>query len=264
MSWTEERALMEAMGDGHNYNPAPRYSVYVKNGTVNPFVSVAGVTKTVNYVSPGGGVQFLYWVAEGIELTEEQKTATTLTFEQPENDIRLYAITDRAITSVQLSESELDMYEGTEISLTATIRPTDAVRTLIWTSSDESIATVDENGKVSAIIPGTVTITATSAINPEVYATCLIEVLEAVVVGANNAKFVRVANSNRITTITFTTNVILSNGRNEVRTYAIQIGANNNNIDGRYIFPAGHDLAGLTLTYDIKGNGSNIKAFSIR
>ena len=84
------------------------------------------------------------------------------------------------------------------------------------------------------------------------------------IVGVNNARFLQVSNSNRITTVTFTVNVILANGSNQVRTYTFQEAANNNNIDGRFIFPPSHELAGRTLTYDIKGNGSNIKAFVIR
>jgi len=35
-------------------------------------------------------------------------------------------------------------------------------------------------------------------------------------------------------------------------------------LSGSYKFGAGHDLAGYTLTFDVKGNGSNIKAFSIK
>jgi len=45
--------------------------------------------------------------------------------------------------------------------------------------------------------------------------------------------------------------------------YTINLSGNNANLDGKYKFGAGHDLAGFTLTYDVKGNGSNIKALSI-
>ncbi len=47
------------------------------------------------------------------------------------------------------------------------VEPEDAYyQTIIWSSSDESIATVDENGQVQALTQGTVTITALSAENP--------------------------------------------------------------------------------------------------
>ena len=36
-----------------------------------------------------------------------------------------------------------------------------------WTSSDEAIATVDSEGKITAVAPGTATITATSDSNPD-------------------------------------------------------------------------------------------------
>ena len=91
-----------------------------------------------------------------------------------------------------------------------------------------------------------------------------VEVLEPVVVSVSNAKFISVSNLNRITTVKFTATVVLSDGKSEVRTFEFKVDANNNNIDGKYVFPATHDLAGFTLTYDIKGNGSNIKAFSIK
>jgi len=49
----------------------------------------------------------------------------------------------------------------------------------------------------------------------------------------------------------------------EVVTYSVTLSGNNANLDGRFTFGADHDLAGRTLTYDIKGNGSNIKALSL-
>jgi len=50
----------------------------------------------------------------------------------------------------------------------------------------------------------------------------------------------------------------------EVVRYTIQLNGNNANLDGKYTFGADHDLAGFTLIYDIKGNGSNIKEFRIQ
>jgi len=50
----------------------------------------------------------------------------------------------------------------------------------------------------------------------------------------------------------------------EIVEYTVFLNGNNANLDGRFTFDTGHDLAGFTLTYDIKGNGSNIKALSIR
>lgn len=50
------------------------------------------------------------------------------------------------------------------IQLTAQVAPaTTTVTDVIWTSSDPSIATVDTTGKVTAVAPGNVTITATTA-----------------------------------------------------------------------------------------------------
>lgn len=55
-------------------------------------------------------------------------------------------------------------YIGDTQQLTATILPEDAFdKSLKWSSSDESVATVDENGTVTAVKGGTAVITATSA-----------------------------------------------------------------------------------------------------
>ena len=54
-----------------------------------------------------------------------------------------------------------------KMKLTALIEPANALnQKVVWTSSDETIATVDENGNVQALAPGSVTITATSQDDP--------------------------------------------------------------------------------------------------
>jgi len=78
-----------------------------------------------------------------------------------------------------------------------------------------------------------------------------------------NAKIVSVVNKNRITTIEFTVDCANLCCEVELFKYSIQVGANNVNVDGSYVFDEDHELAGYILLYDIKGNGSNIKAFII-
>ena len=55
------------------------------------------------------------------------------------------------------------MTEGDVTVLTATINPSNASnKNVYWTSSDQAVATVDNNGKVTAIKPGVATITVTT------------------------------------------------------------------------------------------------------
>jgi len=72
----------------------------------------------------------------------------------------------------------------------------------------------------------------------------------------------------RIWEVTFTVTVTLTDEDGvvvgtDVVEYVIYLDGNNGNLSGSYTFDDGHDLAGYTLVYDIKGNGSNIKTFYI-
>lgn len=64
------------------------------------------------------------------------------------------------IESVDLSDTTLSLKVGGTAQLTYTVQPEDAVvETATYTSSDESVATVDEEGAVTAVADGTATIT---------------------------------------------------------------------------------------------------------
>lgn len=80
-----------------------------------------------------------------------------------------------AVTSITLDNTEVKLKKGDVLQLTATINPSNATfQTLIWKSNFPSVATVDENGVVTAISNGTasISVTATNGVK----ATCVIMV----------------------------------------------------------------------------------------
>ena len=83
----------------------------------------------------------------------------------------------KPVTSVKLNRNTAEIEIYTELMITAEVLPEDAFhRDLVWTSSDETVATVDENGCVSALSGGTTQITATAASGK--YAVCSVKVNE--------------------------------------------------------------------------------------
>lgn len=67
------------------------------------------------------------------------------------------------VTSVDIQDIQAELYMGEQTTPKVTVLPDDAEeKTLAWKSSDESIATVDANGTVTAVGGGVATITATA------------------------------------------------------------------------------------------------------
>lgn len=72
------------------------------------------------------------------------------------------------VESITLDKTEGVLTVGNTVTVTATVTPDTATNASVtWTSSDEAIATVDSEGKITAVAPGTATITATSDSNPD-------------------------------------------------------------------------------------------------
>jgi uncharacterized protein YjdB len=65
--------------------------------------------------------------------------------------------------SVSLNKTELTIEKGKSETLTATVSPSDATdKTVTWQSSNNAIATVDQNGRVTAVNAGSAVITVTT------------------------------------------------------------------------------------------------------
>lgn len=62
--------------------------------------------------------------------------------------------------SINISNNDITLKVGSTISVVATVLPSDANQSLSWTSSNSRVATVDSNGLITAISPGTAIIVA--------------------------------------------------------------------------------------------------------
>ncbi|MBQ3500082.1 MAG: Ig-like domain-containing protein, partial [Oscillospiraceae bacterium] len=100
---------------------------------------------------------------EKLGVTEEDKLAV-LVFKKVSasiNYVILFDIDPVALEGISIDEkTEID--KGSTKELTVTFVPSGADEVVTWKSSDESVATVDENGVVTAVKNGKATITATA------------------------------------------------------------------------------------------------------
>lgn len=100
------------------------------------------------------------------------------------------------VESVTLDKTEGVLTVGNTVTVTATVTPDTATNaSATWTSSDEAIATVDSEGKITAVAPGTATITATSDSNPDASAAYAVTVQAKKVVTSTSTKTSSKSNS---------------------------------------------------------------------
>lgn len=85
---------------------------------------------------------------------------------------------EKKVTGVTLSQSTLTLTEGETATLRATVAPSNADnKSVAWTSNSTETATVDANGRVTAVAAGTTVITVTTS-DGGYTATCRVSVAE--------------------------------------------------------------------------------------
>ncbi len=100
-------------------------------------------------------------------------------------------------TSIEITPSTIEAEEGTEVQLTIIINPENATnKDIIWTSSEKSIATVDENGLVNILKEGLAEISATTTDGSNLTATCSVTALSGIEKLENSAISVNVEGNN--------------------------------------------------------------------
>ena len=144
--------------------PSDAYYKTVSWSSDNTDVAVVDSQGKVTAKTPGKAVIT-------VTTTDGEKTAMcTVNVAQP-------------VKEITLDKPAITLTEGETGTLKATVKPDDADQEIVWTSSDTKIATV-ENGTVTAVAPGSATITVSSKAYPEVKVTCKVTV---------NAKIIHVS-----------------------------------------------------------------------
>lgn len=88
---------------------------------------------------------------------------------------------ETSVTNITLNSNEINLNPGGTFKLDATVNPSNASnKNIKWISANESIATVDQSGNVTADVAGTTYISAVSA-DGKVVATCTVNVSKPVV-----------------------------------------------------------------------------------
>ncbi|MBQ7872323.1 MAG: S8 family serine peptidase [Oscillospiraceae bacterium] len=81
------------------------------------------------------------------------------------------------VTGILLSKSSLTMWKGSTETIQAFVQPWTATdRSVTWTSSNEAVATVNTQGRITAVGAGKCEITATSKLDPSISASCSLTV----------------------------------------------------------------------------------------
>lgn len=107
--------------------------------------------------------------------TKDGNYKATCTITVTKKDVQVSTI---AVTGITLNKVSLELLEGASETLVATIKPTDATnKGVTWSSSNTSVAKIDQNGKITAIASGATTITVTTK-DGGYKATCIVVVKE--------------------------------------------------------------------------------------
>lgn len=142
-----------------------------KDDTLGLYAKGSTVTFTAKTIE---GKPFASWRAIGVTLTDSTKA--TISFTMPGNNVTLTTAYTTSVNEVSLNKTELALTVGDTQTLTATITPDNANnKNVSWSSDKPSVATVDENGKVTAVAAGTANITV-KTVDGEKTAVCTVTV----------------------------------------------------------------------------------------
>lgn len=181
-------------------------TITITNGKVTGDVTKVTNKYNVRVVTPSNGslsangsivesgteITVTFAPAEGYELdeltitdkngypVEVTATGNTRTFTMPASNVTVTATFKQStvpVTGITVNPSSLTMSVGDTVSLVTDITPSNAThQELEWSSDNAAVATVDKNGKISAVGSGEATITVKAKDGSNTSATCAVHV----------------------------------------------------------------------------------------
>ena len=132
------------------------------------------------YKDAFGGLAWKSYASD-VELYVPETSIEAYNAVEPWKSFKLIKGINVPVESITLYFKEISILKNTSYKLSSTVFPDDASnKKVIWSSSDASVATVDESGTVTAVNSGEVWIKAISDDNPEACDSCKVTVTQAV------------------------------------------------------------------------------------
>lgn len=152
----------------------PVYTWSADNKTVSAKITCLSGGETITNT-----VTTAYSVIKQPTVTETGIGRYTASFSNPlftvqTKDVVIPKLTEEKPSSIRLNITDTVIATESSVQLKATVSPSAADQSVIWSSDNESIATVDQNGKVIAHRYGKTVIRAVSAADPSVEAICTV------------------------------------------------------------------------------------------
>jgi len=106
------------------------------------------------------GYIFVGWTTEDADVTGDM-------FIMPGNDVTFYGYFKKPVESVEIIGGDITINEKEKSKINVYVKPEDAtIKDIVYKSSDESVATVDKYGNITAVGEGTAEITVSSKDDP--------------------------------------------------------------------------------------------------
>ena len=158
-----------------------KYNITLQEGYSDTITATLYPSDAVDTITWSSDNEKVATVSEGV-VTAVSVGSTTITAETA-NGKKIYCtVTVKSpsvsVSNVTLDKSELILTKADTAQIHASILPSNATdKKITWTSSDESVATVNNSGVITALSTGLTIITATA--NNGMYGSCVVKVISA-------------------------------------------------------------------------------------